>query len=315
MSDAADPHAAAFGETYLRVPDLFPARQAGEAWGARELTVDFVGGPYRFTGLSAGQAKQLRGRFEQMVAENLPATVSVAVMRVAASEFKPIELDGWSYTFDRNYLPRSVEVAGLDFMGRVDFEPTLSAALWTPLGDGPFFLSQAENFFRLLVAYRLLALGGVLFHSAAVVSRRVAYLFLGHSGAGKSTISRLSLASGREVLSDDMNALCPVDGLPHIEKLPFAGDLGNRPGPRQSFPLAAVCRLRQGEHGVRPMTTAEAVAFLIGCAPFVNVDPHRAERLTDNLLNLVRGFPMRELTFAKDPGFWPLIEENPGENR
>lgn len=302
----------AFGDVFLRHPDLFPARRVGDAWGQEELAIDFAGGPYRFVGLNEEQRLTLEDRFGEMVCvESPPESVDIALFRVPAEEFVPVQLDGWSYTFDRRYLEHAVELAGLEFMGRVDWRPGIVGTLWTPLGGGPFFRSQVENFFRLLVAYRLLELGGVLFHSAGIVSGERAFLFLGPSGAGKSTISRLSLATGREVLSDDMNALCPPpDGGPvRVEKLPFAGDLGRQPGKRQSYPLAAFSRLRQGEHGLSPLRAAEAVAFLVGCAPFINADPHRLDQLTDNLLTHVRSLPSYELSFALDGGFWDLLEE------
>ncbi|MEO1083145.1 MAG: hypothetical protein AAFY88_02780 [Acidobacteriota bacterium] len=304
----------AFGDAFLRHPDLFPARRFGDPWGEETLVIDFAGGPYRFTGLTTAQKSTLAERFGDMAGDGLPPgspeAVPIPLFRAPAAEFKPVDLDGWSYTFDRRYLEHAVEIAGLDFMARVDWRPGLLGALWTPLDGGPFFRSQVENFFRLLVAYRLLELGGVLFHSAGVVSGERSFLFLGPSGAGKTTISKLSLATGREVLSDDMNALCPPpDGGPvRLEKLPFAGDLGNQPGKRRSFPLAAFCRLRQGEHGLKPLRAAESVAFLVGCAPFINADPHRLDALTDNLLDLVRSLPAYELSFAKDGGFWPLLE-------
>lgn len=304
-----------FGDVFLRHPDLFPARRVGDPWGDESLVIDFAGGPYRFTGLTTAQAETLAERFGEMACDAPPAgspePVSIALYRVPDTEFLPVDLDGWSYTFDRRYLEHAVEIAGLDFMARVDWCPNLVGTLWTPLDGGPFFRSQVENFFRLLVAYRLLALGGVLFHSAGVVSGERSFLFLGPSGAGKTTISRLSLTTGREVLSDDMNALCPPPGggPVRLEKLPFAGDLGNQPGKRRSFPLAAFCRLRQGEHGLKPLRAAESVAFLVGCAPFINADPHRLDALTDNLLRLVRSLPAFELSFAKDAGFWPLLEE------
>ena len=314
-----------FGKLFLSHPDLFPARQAGEPWGRHSLVVDFAGGPYGFSGLSDGQHRELAERFGELVLQGskaasmltAPQTTSIQIFRAAPSELKEFDLRGWSYTFDRDYQPGAVRVAGLQFMARIDFGGRdigkIRAALWTPLDEGPVFLAQVENFFRLLVAYRLLELGGVLFHSAGVVSDQRGFLFMGHSGAGKTTISRCSLATGRQVLSDDMNALCPLDsgsdpGPPTVEKLPFAGDLGRTPTARQRYPLAGLYRLKKGPDTIRPMRRSQAVAFLIGCSPFVNADPHRLDRLTDNLLHLLSGFPMSELTFSIEGDFWRLLE-------
>ncbi|MEM1204887.1 MAG: hypothetical protein AAGN66_16780 [Acidobacteriota bacterium] len=308
----------AFGETFLHYPDLFPVRRSGETWGGESLWVDFVGGPYRFTGLSADQKRALVARFGPLSCD-VPPTVTadvvpISIFRVGAGEFRGVELRGWHYTFDRDYGADAVRVAGLDFMGWIDFFPTTRGTFWTPLGSLPdddavaCFQCQVENYFRLLVAYRLVALGGALLHSAGVVSELGASVFFGHSGAGKTTISRLGQADGRTVLSDDMNALCPDGEGFVVEKLPFAGDLGRTPGPRSRHRLRALCRLRKGPNDVTPLRPASAVAQLLASAPFVNADPHRLESLTDNLESLASRVGVHQLTFSLEGGFWPLLD-------
>src|SRR5690606_15209985 len=62
------------------------------------------------------------------------------------------------------------------------------------------------NFLRYLLPYELLLQNKVLFHSSCVVDNSdEPYLFFGHSGAGKSTISKL--CSEGNILGDDMNLL------------------------------------------------------------------------------------------------------------
>lgn len=315
-----------FGEAFLERPDFFPARRAGEPWGEETVTVDLAGGPYRFVGLSATQAEAARGRFAELLLDASEVgeadATETRVFRADPREVREIDLVGWEYTFDRDYQPSAVRVAGLRFFARVDWlpprsRPTLAAGLWTTEDDSAFFLSQLENFFRLLVAYRLLETGGVLLHSAGIASRapgsdepdeEVGRLFFGHSGAGKTTISRLARVDGRTVLSDDLNALSIDDGRPYIERLPFAGDFGRSPAPRRRWPLVSICRLHQGPNAIERLSPASAVARLTACAPFVNVDPHRADRLAENLEALVRGVGVHALTFEKTGGFWPLVD-------
>ncbi len=303
-----------FGEKFLQYPDLFPNRHSGEAWGEHALAIDFVGGPYLFRGLSEAQVDACQERFGELCRspqEVPPASVEVRVFQVASREFRAFDMNGWTYTFDRDYTPDGVRLAGFDFVGRLDWMPELSCALWSSEAGGAPFQCLFENFFRVVVAYRLLELGGALLHSACVVSKGEAYLFLGQSGAGKSTISRLGLESGRRVLSDDMNALCPRDGHTWAEKLPFAGDLGRTPTPRSAYPLRSLNRLRQGVDNLRPLPTAQAIATLIACAPFVNSDPHRLDRLVANLQDLVGSLPAQELTFSLNGPFWDLLEAAP----
>ena len=306
----------AFAETFLHYPDLFPTRRSGEVWGSERLEIDFVGGPYRFVGLAPEQVEATRERFGTLCAEATdgPMAVETRVFRVGTGEFRSFSLEGWDYTFDRDYSETAVRLAGFDFLGRIDWctgpdGPELAGSLWTHELEGAAFQCLFENYFRVLVAYRLTECGGVLLHSAGVASSGRGHLFFGRSGAGKTTLSRLAQESGRTVLSDDMNAICPSeDGALRIEKLPFAGDLGRRPGPRSSYPLASLNRLRQGSNRVRPMATAEAVAALIACCPFVNCDPHRLDTLMGNLRELAHTAGAQELTFSLEEDFWDLLE-------
>jgi hypothetical protein len=135
-----------------------------------------------------------------------------------------------------------------------------------------------------------------------------ALLFLGPSGAGKTTLSGLALASGRTVLSDDLNACLP--GPPaRVEKVPFTGDLGER-GAAGSYPLRGLLRLEQGPaDALRPLGTAAAMAALLACSPFVNGDPHRRDLLLANLEAVARSAPAQVLTFDLAGGFWGILDE------
>jgi hypothetical protein len=143
-----------------------------------------------------------------------------------------------------------------------------------------------------------------------VVDGDAAYLFLGRSGAGKTTLSRLSEAAGRTVLSDDLNALLPAaagDGL-QVEKLPFTGDLGDRRRGAPPFPLAALLRIEKApEDSLRELSTAGAAGQLLACSPFVNVDLHRRERVTEIAAGLARRAPAAVLAFSLSGGLWSIL--------
>jgi hypothetical protein len=301
-----------FGERYLTLPDLFPARHGGEPWGSADVALGLPGGPYRWRHLAAGQAADLAGRFVDFALAPVPALgagVEIQVFRAAATDFRDIELEGWRHDFDLDYGPSWVRVAGRLFMARLDLEPHPRAALWTSIEGGVRWCELAENLLRLLVAYRLLASGGVVLHSAGVVDEAGAWIFFGHSGAGKTTISRLSRERGRRILSDDLNALTRDGERVLVSRMPFAGDLGTEPGGTEAQPLRALCRLEQARtNAVRPLPAGEAVAALLACAPFVNHDPHRVEHLTAALAELVAIVPTQVLAFSLDADFWPCLE-------
>ncbi len=301
-----------FGEEFLTYPDLFPARHGGEPWGDRNIVLDLPGGPYRFTGLNDTQEQGVRARFGPLCrppGATAEAPVETTLFRVAPSEFRPIDMHGWVYRLDYDFASTRVRLAGLRLLGSLSWEPGLTGALWTSDQDpAEFPWLIFENFFRVLVAYRLLDCGGALLHSAAVVDGGTAHLFLGHSGAGKTTLSRISLATGRTVLSDDLNALVPGAGAPAVAKLPFTGELGGLPGPGGRFPAQAIYRLVKGSRStLQPLTPAAALALLIACSPTVNQDPHRFPRLGDNLTELLRAVAAYELRFTLDEDPWPLL--------
>jgi hypothetical protein len=322
-----------FGARFLRHPERFAERPRGDAWGERELRLDLPGGPYRLLGLSPAQEEGVlatfpasRGPAPQPPAAATDAAgdppIPIRLLRCAADEFLPIDVRGWDYGLDFDWAPAVVKMAGLGLQGRLDWRPGrlgLAGALWTHEDGGERFPGVFENFLRVLVAYRLLELGGAVLHSAGVVRDGAAFLFLGRSGAGKTTAARLSLARGAEVLSDDLNALA-IGGAGGaggaggcvVLKLPFTGDLGERRALRPPVPLGGLLRLAQDSvDALAPLSRAETLACLLACAPFVNVDPHRRERLEQVLLALAAAAAPRAFTlrFSLSGGFWSIIDK------
>jgi hypothetical protein len=303
-----------FGDEFLRHPDLFPGRRSGEPWGEGRLTLDVPGGPYRFSGLAAAQEEAVRQRFGSLCR---PAEtgeeegIGTAVFRAPASDFLEIDTRGWEYTLDLDPAAGSVRVAGLRLMARLDWVSSLAGGLWTPEAAGEEWASVLENYLRLLAAYRLLAEGGVLLHSAGVTDGASAWLLLGPAGAGKTTASRLCLAAGAEILSDDLNAVIFKAGEagPVVARLPFTGDLGERQGESGTggYPLRGVLRLRQGWENLVSLSRASALAALVAAAPYVNRDPFRREALLAVCERLALAVPAWELTFSLGADLWSIL--------
>jgi hypothetical protein len=299
-----------FGSGFLRFPDLFPGRRSGEPWGDRSVTLEVPGGPYLFQGLSGVQEAAVRQRFGALCrAAGEEEPVLSRVFRAPAADFLDIDTRGWEYTLDLDCAPHSVRIAGLRLMARLDWTPELAGGLWTPEAAGEEWLGVFENHFRVLAAYRLLATGGAVLHSAGVTDGESAWLLLGPSGAGKTTASRLCLERGAGVLSDDLNAVRVEEGGASLEKLPFTGDLGERSAGPAAYPLRAILRLRKGtEDRLSPLSPAAALASLVAAAPFVNQDPWRRDPLFGVLERLARSVPSWELTFTLGGGLWDILK-------
>jgi hypothetical protein len=300
-----------FAREFLRFPDLFPGRRAGEARGDRRAVLDVPGGPYAFDGLSASQEEGVRTRFAGLCREGGEAVVESRIFAAPPGDFGEVDTRGWEYTLDLDPSPASVRFAGLRLMARLDWAPSLSGALWTPEVEGELFWPVLENFFRVLTAYRLLETGGAVLHSAAVTDGESAWLLLGPSGAGKTTAASLCRERGAAVLSDDLNAVSLAGDAPRVVQLPFTGDLGGDDC-LGDLPLRAVLRLVKGsENQLRPLSPARALAGLVAAAPFVNRDSWREPALMDVLERLARAVPAYELVFSLDGGLWDSLQELP----
>ena len=289
-----------FGTEFLACPELFPARVAGEPWGHRDLTIDFLGGPYVCAGLDDAQLKAVCNHFQAPATEDdVSPAVEIRFYRADESDFRSFDLKGWEYRLDLDYHTQFVRVAGLKFMGLLEWRPRLAGAVWTSVLEHERFCEVFENFLRAAAQYRLLGSSALLVHSAALVLDGRAYLFPGRSGAGKSTLCRLAAANEWLVLSDELNALFVRGGATYIQQVPFAGDFGRTSHTDGSFPLAGVFRVEQAQADcLAPLSSPRALATLLSCTPFVNVDPYRREHAQSVLEKVVFQHPAYTFEFS-----------------
>jgi hypothetical protein len=299
----------AFGERFLTCPDFFPARLAGEPWGEGSATVRVASGDFAFLGLQPSQEEAVLRRFGPFARAGAEAAaVACRVLRVAPQEFRSFDPRGLELTLELRSSAQALLVAGVGLMARLEWRPSLRAGLWTAAVDGPELAGQIENVLRILAAYRLADAGGALLHSAGIVSGGEAWLFLGRSGAGKTTLARRSLDEGRAILSDDLNAVFPSEGSLWTEALPFAGDFGGRT-PGAALRVRGICRLEKGpERRLEALSPGGAVATLLSCAPYVNQDASRTETVLGVFRNVAAGCPAYRLTLPREGRIFDLIE-------
>jgi hypothetical protein len=298
-----------FASGFVRYPDLFPARNAGARWGDESFSVNLPGGPYRVDGLSRSQVRAMEQRYAnwKTVTDDDPA-VSIEVFCAEPSDFHDPQGPSLEYVVDLDPGPSALRIAALHFMARIERREPGFAAVWTSEDEGDEFIAVIENVLRPLVAHRALSTGGMLLHSSGIVIDGRCLLFVGHSGAGKSTIAGLALDRGHKVLSDDMNCLLPGNEGWTSYVMPFAGDHQGK-AERTEFPVAAIFRLEKGpENSIEPLSEASCFSLLLSSAPFVNTDPHQVDLLERTIRNLVDSLSRWHLTFKKDSSVWPIIE-------
>ncbi len=126
-----------------------------------------------------------------------------------------------------------------------------------------------------------------LFHSSVVSYRGKAYMFLGHSGTGKSTHSSLWLKyiEGTELVNDDNPVVRIIDGVARVYGSPWSG---KTPCYRNVvYPVGAIVKLDQAPYNeIKRLKGVRAYAAVVPSISGKRWDKQLAEGLheTENLL-------------------------------
>jgi hypothetical protein len=152
-----------------------------------------------------------------------------------------------------------------------------------------------------MLASRLLArIDAVDLHASTAHLDGRAFVFVGHSGAGKTTISEIALAAGAAILSDDRTIVGVRDGHPIAWGTPWHGT-GRRSSSRTA-PIAGLFLLVQSDaERVVPVPAGRAFKEL-----FVRLIHHRftaaeTEAALATVERLAASCPMWELHFRRHP--------------
>jgi hypothetical protein len=192
-------------------------------------------------------------------------------------------------------------------------EPYKTAIFDESFTRGTIYLSRPElnpldyPLDEVLIANLLGRGRGVELHSCGVIDQMGrGHLFVGVSGAGKTTTARLWEGATRGIVSDDRVIVREHEGEMWMFGTPWHGEaeLSIAGG----VPLSGVYLLVQAEaNALVPLPPAEAVARLFRCAfPLF----HHAEALNFTLSfleQLAARVPVRELQFTRDRGVVDLV--------
>lgn len=122
-------------------------------------------------------------------------------------------------------------------------------------------------------------------HSSVIVANNEAIMFLGESGTGKSTHTRLwrENIEGATLLNDDSPFLRIVEGKAIVYGSPWSGKTPCYKS--ESYPLRAIVRLSQAPHNaMRKLRGAQAIgALLPSMPPAFAFDKELEERMIDIL--------------------------------
>ena len=155
---------------------------------------------------------------------------------------------------------------------------------------------------------------GAEVHSCGLVDAQgEGHLFVGHSGAGKSTMARLwDQHQSVQILSDDRIVLRQSGQELWMYGTPWHGEAGFSCAARG--PLSRIYFLKQGpQNELLPTPAAEAVARLFAASfpPFYS--PGGLDGTLGFFEEVVNAVPCRELRFLPDETVVPFISEAAGE--
>lgn len=148
---------------------------------------------------------------------------------------------------------------------------------------------------------------GVELHSCGVIDRQGrGHLFVGVSGAGKTTTARLWEGAASGIVSDDRVIVRERDGAMWMFGTPWHGEAElSMP---EGVPLAGVYLLVQADaNALRPLDAAEAVARLFRCTFPLFYDGQSLDFTLSFLARLAAAVPVRELQFTRDRGVVDLV--------
>ena len=242
---------------------------------------------------------QLAGRYrDYLIPEKAGFTLSITLLGASGNP----DLHGAILEFEQDFI----RLRGDLFEGEID----LAAETARLAIDSRHAFEDSEYFLRLIYAFMAFKTGGVLLHAAGVVRQAAAFLFLGHSGSGKSTSVRLSKEF--TILSDDMVLITRREGQWLAASTPFwnAGFPQSTPC---SAPVKGLFFLHKAiEIKLQPLPRAEALAELITNIPVVTLDPGRNDALIDRGFAILSAIQAYRLSFLRDVPFWPSIEQGLG---
>jgi hypothetical protein len=163
-----------------------------------------------------------------------------------------------------------------------------------------------DTYLRVMLSYRLPEVGGFLLHAAGLVRNGKGYLFAGKSGAGKTTVTRLS-APEAVVLNDDFTLVRLSSEGVTVHGTPFYGEYGMG-GANIGAPLAGIYFLSKADsHQALPLAPQVAIARLFGSILHFPSDRAVVQALLDLGTAICWRVPCFELRFSPDAAFWSCI--------
>jgi len=160
------------------------------------------------------------------------------------------------------------------------------------------YMEAAYQFYLELINF-----DGFYLHASAVVVDGRAYLFSGHSRAGKSTHTRQwqqIFGEKAVVINDDKPALRRIDGIWYAYGTPWCGKDGINTNMRA--PVAGVCFLKKAtQNKIRSLDSFEAMQNVLGQTIYKFQSADKLDKMLGHLDCFLREIPVYELENLPQP--------------
>ena len=154
-----------------------------------------------------------------------------------------------------------------------------------------------DNAAMLVYAFRTTALDTLLFHSSTVVREGRGYMFLGHSGTGKSTHSQQWLKAFPDalLLNDDNPVVRLMDsGEIRVYGSPWSGKTACYTN--DSAPIGALVQLAQApENKIERLRMTQAYPYILGSVSGLKILPEAMDALYNSIARLLEVCPVYRL--------------------
>ena len=160
-----------------------------------------------------------------------------------------------------------------------------------------------DNAAMLVYAFATVGRKTLLFHSSVTVREGLAYMFLGHSGTGKSTHSQQWKAAFPEVelLNDDNPAVRIMDDRTvRVYGTPWSGKTPCYKA--SSAPVAALVQLAQApENSITRLRMSQAYPFILASVSGLKVLPKMMDQIYESIALLLELCPVYKLECLPNP--------------
>lgn len=154
---------------------------------------------------------------------------------------------------------------------------------------------------------RLARAGGLLLHSAGVLSRTGGYIFTGASGTGKSTLSGFFATRGASVLSDERMAIRKSGEAFVMHGTPWVGS--GAYARNESGLLTELFCIRHGlQQQIERLSPGAVLSFLLPQCFLPHWDRTAMESTLTFVSDLIGHIPCRQLAFTKHPDVVDYIQ-------